>query len=44
MALKAFAALTEKEILAVAIASEEEDSRIYQTFADVVRDAYPHSA
>lgn len=44
MALKAFAALTEKEILAVAIASEEEDSRIYQTFADEVRDAYPHSA
>jgi rubrerythrin len=44
MALKAFADLSEKEILALAIASEEEDSRIYQAFADEVRDSYPHSA
>jgi rubrerythrin len=44
MALKAFAELSEKEILALAIASEEEDSRIYQAFADEVRDTYPHSA
>jgi erythrin-vacuolar iron transport family protein len=44
MALKAFADLTEKEILALAIVAEEEDSRIYQAFADEVQANYPHSA
>jgi rubrerythrin len=36
--------LTERDILTLAISNEEEDSRIYQTFADRVRDAFPHSA
>jgi rubrerythrin len=42
--LKSFAALTEREILAVAIAGEEEDSRIYQAFAEDLRQRYPASA
>jgi rubrerythrin len=44
MPMKSLAELTEKEVLALAIASEEEDSRIYQTFADQLRENYPHSA
>ncbi|GGH28789.1 membrane protein [Alsobacter metallidurans] len=44
MPMKTFAELTEREVLTLAITGEEEDSRIYQTFADSVRDAYPHSA
>jgi rubrerythrin len=44
MALKPLSELTEREVLALAIASEEEDSRIYQTFADQLREPYPHSA
>lgn len=32
--MKNFADLTEREVLAVAISSEEEDSRIYMTFAE----------
>ena len=42
--LKTFAELSSKEILAVAIAAEEEDSRIYATFAADLRDRYPTSA
>ena len=42
--MKSFAALTEREILAVAIAGEEEDSRIYLAFADDLRERYPASA
>ena len=41
---KRFADLTEREILALAIASEEEDSRIYMTFAEDLEDRYPASA
>ena len=41
MAQKTLPELTEREVLALAIASEEEDLRIYQTFADQVREAYP---
>ena len=44
MPLKPLSELTEREVLALAIASEEEDSRIYQTFADQLREPYPHSA
>ncbi|MCP8936993.1 rubrerythrin [Alsobacter sp. SYSU M60028] len=44
MAQKTLPELTEREVLALAIAGEEEDSRIYQTFADQLRDTYPHSA
>jgi rubrerythrin len=36
--------LTEKEILALAISSEEEDGRIYATYAQTLRMAYPASA
>ncbi|MGO4711636.1 iron exporter MbfA [Bradyrhizobium sp. 2TAF24] len=42
--MKNFADLTEREILAVAIASEEEDSRIYMTFAEDLTERYPESA
>jgi rubrerythrin len=39
-----FKDLTEKEILAVAIAAEEEDGRIYGEFADALREEYPSTA
>jgi rubrerythrin len=42
--VKNFADLTEREVLAVAISSEEEDSRIYMTFAEDLRQRYPGSA
>jgi rubrerythrin len=42
--LKNFADLTEREVLAVAIASEEEDGRIYMTFAEDLAERYPDSA
>ena len=42
--LKKFRDLTEREILALAIASEEEDGRIYGEFADALRESYPATA
>ena len=42
--MKSFAALSAREILAVAIASEEEDSRIYASFAEDLAERYPASA
>jgi rubrerythrin len=42
--VKNFADLTEREVLAVAISSEEEDSRIYMTFAEDLAGRYPESA
>lgn len=42
--LKRFKELTEREILALAISSEEEDGRIYGEFADALRDSYPATA
>ena len=42
--MKAFSELTEREVLAVAIASEEEDSRIFLVFADDLRERFPASA
>ncbi len=42
--MKRFADLTEQEILALAISSEEEDSRIYRGFAEGLRASYPASA
>jgi rubrerythrin len=39
-----FASLSEEEILALAIASEEEDARIYLGYADGLKDQYPASA
>src|SRR3984893_12375832 len=42
--MKNFSDLTEREVLAVAISSEEEDSRIYMTFAEDLAGRYPDSA
>lgn len=39
-----FSSLDEKEILALAISSEEDDARIYLAYADQLREAYPQSA
>ena len=44
MAQKKFKDLTEREILALAISSEEEDGRIYGEFADGLRESYPATA
>ncbi len=41
---KKFSDLTEREILAVAISAEEEDARIYLTFAEDLQERYPSSA
>lgn len=41
---KRFKDLTEREILALAIQLEEEDSRIYADFADGLRETYPATA
>ncbi len=41
---KRFKDLTEREILALAISSEEEDARIYGDFADGLRAEYPATA
>lgn len=41
---KAFHELTEREILALAIALEEEDGRIYGEFAERMRGDYPATA
>jgi erythrin-vacuolar iron transport family protein len=42
--MKRFADLTEQEVLALAITNEEEDSRIYRSFAEGLRENYPASA
>ncbi|MEA2990328.1 MAG: erythrin-vacuolar iron transport family protein [Alphaproteobacteria bacterium] len=42
--MKRFAELSEQETLALAITSEDEDSRIYRGFAMGLRDNYPASA
>ncbi|HEY3677494.1 MAG TPA: ferritin family protein [Bradyrhizobium sp.] len=42
--MKTFSDLTEREVLAIAIASEEEDSRIYVTFAEDLKDRFPGTA
>ncbi|WP_122520595.1 iron exporter MbfA [Pannonibacter phragmitetus] len=39
-----FSSLSEAEILALAISSEEDDSRIYRAYADGLRDDFPASA
>ena len=39
-----FSTLSEQEILALAISSEEDDGRIYRAYADGLRDDYPQSA
>ena len=42
--MKRFADLNEQDILALAITNEDEDSRIYRSFADRLRSAYPETA
>ncbi len=42
--MKAFDELSEREILALAISSEEEDGRIYADFAEGLHEAYPDTA
>lgn len=39
-----FSSLSEQEILALAISSEEDDARIYLAYADHLREDYPQSA
>ncbi len=41
---RSFSSLTEQEILALAISSEEDDARIYRAYADGLRENYPASA
>src|SRR5690349_12667969 len=42
--MRNFSELTEREILALAIANEEEDNRIYTDIAEGLREEYPGSA
>jgi rubrerythrin len=42
--MRSFMELSERELLALAISSEEEDGRIYTDFAEGLRDDYPASA
>jgi erythrin-vacuolar iron transport family protein len=42
--VKSFADLTEQEVLALAISNEDEDNRIYRSFADALRESYPDTA
>jgi rubrerythrin len=42
--MKDFSELTEQELLALAIALEEEDSRTYSDFAEAMRENYPGTA
>ena len=42
--MKRFADLTEQEVLALAISNEDEDNRIYRSFADALRGDYPETA
>lgn len=41
---RSFDSLSEQEILALAVSSEEDDARIYRAYADGLRDEYPQSA
>ncbi len=41
---RSFDSLSEQEILALAISSEEDDARIYRAYADGLRDEFPQSA
>lgn len=42
--MKSFEHLSEREILALAIASEEDDNRVYLAFAEDLRERYPATA
>lgn len=39
-----FSELSEQEILALAISSEEDDGRIYESYAEMLRDGFPDTA
>jgi rubrerythrin len=39
--MRSFESLAEREILALAISQEEEDARIYDDFADGLKENYP---
>lgn len=41
---RSFDSLSEQEVLALAISSEEDDARIYRAYADGLAEAYPSSA
>lgn len=43
-ARRRFSDLSEQEVLALAISSEEDDARIYRTYAERLREGYPGSA
>jgi len=42
--VKNFSDLNEQEILALAISNEDDDNRIYRSFADALRSSYPDTA
>src|SRR5215469_15163603 len=42
--MKRFGELNEQQVLALAISNEDEDNRIYRSFADGLRAAYPQTA
>jgi rubrerythrin len=42
--VKRFADLSEQEVLALAISNEDEDNRLYRSFADALRGPYPDTA
>ena len=42
--MKKFEELTEREVLALAIALEEEDERVYADFSEGLRQDYPATA
>jgi hypothetical protein len=42
--MRTFDSLTEREILALVISTEEEDARIYDDFADGLKENYPEQA
>jgi len=41
---RSFSTLSEQELLALAISSEEDDARIYQTYAEGIREEFPSTA
>jgi rubrerythrin len=42
--VKSFSELSERDVLALAVSNENEDSRIYRSFADALRASYPDTA
>jgi rubrerythrin len=42
--MRSFDSLSEREILSLAVALEEEDERVYGDFADGLRENYPATA